>query len=54
VRRTVNKLLGNTQMECAGVSYYYDERGDLIERVKTRASPSFAQNDSIPIWRRSF
>jgi len=41
-QRTANKLLDNLLKEYAGTSYRYDERGNLIERVKNGRKAVFA------------
>ncbi|MDP9930427.1 RHS repeat-associated core domain-containing protein [Variovorax paradoxus] len=42
VQRTANKLLDNLLKEYAGTSYRYDERGNLVERVKNGRKTAFA------------
>ncbi|MGJ3700606.1 RHS repeat-associated core domain-containing protein [Variovorax sp. AFSI2.2] len=42
LQRTANKLLDNLLKEYAGTSYRYDERGNLIERVKNGRKTVFA------------
>jgi len=42
VQRTADKLLDNLLKEYAGTSYRYDERGNLVERVKNGRKTVFA------------